>query len=260
MNRHASKKESELEVFRAFAAAAHLPIASESINQPPEHTNEPDILCSVGGADHYFELSEVFCETPARSGETLAKGLRQSGEAAGLKSRLAAQGKTAEANQIVTGGQSRYPPLLPFKQSLERKTAKSYALRGRPCSLLLYYARQNWFEPYDLLFEYADVLKGLLAGAPFNVEWLYQHSLPNSTSLSLGTSEPAGIAAGQPVPQSQFCTREQVGAVIGRIALQEGRLSMAFDSYFSETFNAAWRKLNAALAATPSSRSGQIIS
>lgn len=127
---HVPKDARELDVFRAFVAAGHLPVNSETISHRPEP--EPDVLCSLAGGDHYFELSEVFWESPNKPGYTVAKGLHESVKA----SKLIAQGKTDNASM----GQFGYPPLLSFKQSLERKLTRHYTLHNeRPCSLLLYY-------------------------------------------------------------------------------------------------------------------------
>ena len=58
-----SKDARELEIFRAFVASACLAVAPESISHRPEP--EPDVLCSVEGSDHYFELSEVLAQRSA---------------------------------------------------------------------------------------------------------------------------------------------------------------------------------------------------
>lgn len=238
----------ELEVFRAFVAAAQIPVTLESISHRPEP--EPDVLCSCAGEDRYFELSEIFWEIPGQPGRTLARGLHESEKAAQLKSRLLAEGKTEEASAVETAGQFPYPVLLPLKQSLERKVTKAYSLGNRPCSLLLYYGLQNPFQPYDLLFECTDVLIRLLAGAAFDVVWLYHHPVSNSISLDIGTSGYEAMVTGRGVPLSTFSTPEQIRAVIGRIALREGRLSMAFDARYSDTFSTVLHAAHSAMATT----------
>ena len=171
--------------------------------------------------------------SPDRLGLTLARGLDKSTKA----SQLIAQGRTDKAS----AGQFGYPPLLSFKQSLERKLTRSYTLHnGRPCSLLLYYDRQTAVEPYDLLFDCTEVLTTLLTDAVFDVVWLYDHSFSSSSSISVsfGAPEFEATMAGQPVPLSHWSTPGRVGAVVGRVALQEGRLAMSFDAHYSMTFNA----------------------
>jgi hypothetical protein len=213
MEANAGKNDRELEVFSGFVAASRLPVFPGSIRHSPENVNEPDIICSVGGGEEYFEISEIFWEQPAIQGETLAKGLHESGRAAKQKSELIAHGRTKEADQFVTAGSFGYPPLLSIRQSLRRKISKPYALGGRPCSVLLYYDRQSPVEPYDLLYECMPVLTEMLTAAAFKTVWLYQ-----------------------------------VNAVIGRIALRNGSLFMAFDNIYSEIFSSALRQANEAIA------------
>jgi hypothetical protein len=117
----------EAKVFRAFAASACLPV--ESISPGDASKREPDVLCTLAGVGHCFELSEVFWERPDKRGDSLAKGLKN------------------ESDRF------SYPLLQSLEQSLERKAAKTYELHDRPCSLLLYYATQNPYEPYESLFE-----------------------------------------------------------------------------------------------------------
>jgi hypothetical protein len=236
----------ELEVFRAFVAAAQMPVALESIRHCPDP--EPDVLCSFAGEDHYFELSEVFWEVPGQPGYTLAKGLHESEKAARLKSQLLAKGRTEQASAVETAGRFPYPPLLSLKQSLERKRTRTYSLHRRQCSLLLYYGRQSPFEPYDLLFECTDVLIRLLTGAAFDVVWIYHHSVSNSISLDIGTSGYGAMATGRPVPLSAFSIPEEIRAVVGRIALREGHLSMAFDAHYANTFSAVLKAAHSSMA------------
>jgi hypothetical protein len=242
------KNDRELEVFSGFVAASRLPVAPDTIRHSPENVDEPDVLCSVGGCEEYFEITEIFWERPEIPGETLAKGLHESGRAAKRKSGLIADGKPEEAGQIVTVGSFGYPPLLSIKQSLQRKISKPYALSGKPCSLLLYYDRQSPVEPYDLLYECMPVLTEMLTAAPFKIVWLYHHSVKTSISLRQGSSGFARLASGGRVRLSEFSRSEDVNAVIGKIALRNGELFMAFDSVYSETFNAALNQANAANA------------
>ena len=72
-----------------------------------------------------------------------------------------------------------------------------------------------------LLFERADVLSKLLTESVFKIVWLYEAGFSTSN------------------------------AVVGRITLQEGRLSMAFDYSYSKTFNAAREGLAAYLKHCP---------
>jgi hypothetical protein len=238
------KENRELEVFRGFVEASPLAVASESIRHRPEP--EPDILCSVAGRDHYFELSEVLWESPEEPGRTVAKGHHESERAAHRKTELIRQGKTLAAAGVVTAGGFGYPPLLSLRQSLERKATKSYTLNGRPCSLLLFYSNQSPVEPYDYLFECQDVLTNLLSRAAFQTVWLYRHLFSNSIALEMGTLEFAALGLG-PVPLKNFQGPSDLNAVIGKIVLKDGDLSMAFDATYSLRFYGALRDLKEVL-------------
>jgi hypothetical protein len=238
------KDDRELEVFRGFVEASHLAISPESIRHRPEP--EPDILCTVTGDDQYFELSEVLWEAPGEPGRTIMKGYYESERAARRKAALIAEEKLTEADQVVTAGGLGYPPLVSLKQSLARKTAKSYALHDRPCSLLLFYANQNPMEPYDLLFDCQDVLIDLLAPAAFDTVWIYRHSFSNWISLQMGDPDFAALGH-RPIPLRDFHRSSDRNAVIGRIALDGGHLSMSFDATYSALFYQGLGDLNAAL-------------
>ncbi len=223
-----TKQKHELDVFRGFVHASQLPIIPDSISNRREP--EPDMLCSLAGEDHYFELSEVLWESRDQPGCTLAKGHHDSETAARRKSRLLSEGKVEKAGGIQTAGRLPFPPLLSLKQSLERKRSKHYELRYCSCSLLLYYERQSPVEPYDLLFECKGTLLRLLDGSVFDVVWLYYHE--KSYSLVLGTPGYGAVAAEGSVPLSAFANPEASRAIIGKLRVRAGNVEMAFDARY----------------------------
>jgi hypothetical protein len=235
------KEERELDVFGGFVAASSLPIPPASIRHCKDP--EPDILCSLAGANEYFELSEVLWERPETPGYTLARGIAESGKASKAKADLLSRGDSAGASQVMTAGAFGYPPLLSLRQALERKKGKSYALNDGPCSLLLYYVLQDPIEPFDLLFDCTDKVRNLLFGTPFHTVWLYKHAFANSISIPFGTPLYEAVASGRPVPLKEFFRPEQVNTVIGKISVRDGDLSMAFDGSFAAAFEAGMRAL-----------------
>ena len=75
MGTEAAKSGVELAVFRKFASASHLPIATDSLRKGCALAGEPDILCELAGELVAFELAECcapeFAAAEAASHESL---------------------------------------------------------------------------------------------------------------------------------------------------------------------------------------------
>lgn len=140
----------ELEVFRAFAMAAGIGVDEGSARnaKPPE----PDIVCSIAGAPHYFELGEIADTSVAYS---LAKALEK---------------------DEPTGGP--FSQMEPFRDILTSKAGKTYVANGNPIDLLLHYQKQTppWKEYFDAMVDtYAREINAVLSanGGPFKRLWVF---------------------------------------------------------------------------------------
>ena len=244
------KKRHEIDVFAAFVAASCLPIPPESIRCISDNEGLPDISCKVTDKDQYFELTEIMWETSDEAGEagcTLAKGLEISERRSILRSELVTQGKSEEARKLITRGCFEYPVLESVFQAIQRKVMTRYA---SPCSLLLYYERQTPIEPYEWLFlgGYRKTLTSLLTRATFDVVWLFDYTPINSRSLNAAKPEFKSLGASKPIPLSSLTTPEETRAIMGKIVLRDGILSMCFDAGYSATFSGALKELSRAMS------------
>jgi hypothetical protein len=231
----------ELQVFLGFASAANLPLKEGSaVNADPP---EPDILCTIGGEQLYFELGEIMWEPPDSPGSTLAKGYHLSTERSQRKANLAAQGKHEDADKIQTRGQMRYPPLLSIKQALDKKCSRFYTTQGRSVSLLLYFERQSPYEPYHLLFECIPQLKEIIGRNQFDRIWIYHHS--EAFTVTVGDGNYGRLMVGNLVKLSELARPESSRAVVGSLRLRSESLAMSFDARFGEMFDSALCALNA---------------
>ena len=111
-------------VFLGFAAAANLKIDPDSsLNAKPP---QPDIACTVAGAQYFFELGEI-------TDESLAKDVSTS-----LRTEVDSKG----------GFFSEEEPLI---RMIRKKAATKYETNGAPLDLILHYDKQSPFAPVDYL-------------------------------------------------------------------------------------------------------------
>jgi hypothetical protein len=149
------KQQHELEVFRAFAIAANLDVASDSIElrMPPE----PDIWCCCNGEIVYFEL-----------GRLLDQGMQ--------RLRLRAM---REAPQPVALDYKEIG--LPERDMLRTKLTAAYTTTGFPLELLLYFDAENWLVAGgivhdDFPWHARHVMQPLLTPMPTHVRrvWVFE--------------------------------------------------------------------------------------
>lgn len=237
-----SQKElHEAQVFRAFVAAAGLPIDPFSIqNEGPPY---PDIRCLKGDAVCRFELAEVLWEDPDGEVATIAHGLARSKSASEQKAALITAGRHEEADQIQTWGSFGSPALASLLHVLQKKCLKRYQLDDDAVSLLLYYERADPMEPYDRLMD--DPLRRaihmLLSTSPFREVWLYHHATAYTFTFSEGSGD-AVIS----VPLRDLTPPESQRGVIGHISIAGENVLMSFDATYSERYNLACDALDAA--------------
>jgi hypothetical protein len=142
----------ELQVFETFAA-----VAAEARVDPGSAISgvrsEPDILCTVAHARHYFELGEITDPTVAKS---MADAIKQDGP------------------RGCAFSQDR-----PFAYIIEKKRSRSYTTSGAPVELLLYYRTQS--PPLrshfaELLSNSGPDLQALVTSGRFQRVWIFDFS------------------------------------------------------------------------------------
>ena len=138
----------ELEVFNAFAVAAEVDVDSGSgVNaQSPE----PDIRCAIKGDLHYFELGEITDQSVARC--------------------------TADALKYDEPRGTAFSQAEPFAYMIGKKRTKTYATKGAPVELVLYYRNQS--PPFsshfsELLASSMTYLAALVNSGPFQRVWIF---------------------------------------------------------------------------------------
>ena len=233
----------ELEVFRAFLSASRLPAELDSVRCFDEEGRDgcPDIVCTIAGRDCYFELSEVLWEG-SRPGNTLAKGLAESEKRARQKQSLVEQGRLDEAEAIRTWGSFGYPPLESLFCALERKRAKRYSVPRGPLSLLVYYERQDPFEPFDWIYDrFRERTLDILARSQFAEVWLFH--FPMDYWLPLVAAEQMAEGCFR-APLTSFASPESRREVIGRLRVLGGQLFAVFDVRFAQEYHARVASLN----------------
>jgi hypothetical protein len=138
----------ELEIFRAFAAAARIDFDSGSEVSAP--IPEPDIRCTINGDLHCFELGEITDQPVARS--------------------------TADALKYDEPRGTAYSQTEPFVYIIRKKRTKTYATNGATVHLVLYYRTQHapWPSYFaDLLASSLPDLEALVSGGPFQRVWIF---------------------------------------------------------------------------------------
>jgi len=138
----------ELEVFKVFAPVADIDVDPGSeVNAP---NPEPDIRCTVKGGLYYFELGEITAPSVARSA---ADALKYDEPRGGFFSQT-----------------------KPFDYIVGKKRTRTYATKGAPVELVLYYRNQPAPEPScfaELLASSAPALEALVAGGTFQRVWIF---------------------------------------------------------------------------------------
>jgi hypothetical protein len=140
----AKKEAFELSTFVEFAKSAHLPVeAPENAKSP-----RPDILCQIGGEEHWFELGRITDTDLAR---------------------------TISIPWPKDPTPFSFAQKEPLLRIIEKKAAAHYETNGRPVDLVLYFEQQ----PPDRtalerhLRESADSLNKLRQSGLFSRIWIY---------------------------------------------------------------------------------------
>jgi hypothetical protein len=143
------KQTNESLVFISFANATEL------ISDPFKHSNEdpelPDIRTCINGIEYYFELGEI-------TDEGLAKSIH-----------------VAQRTKMVSG--CNLSQVDPLAKMLKQKCEKEYVTGGAPVDLLLYYWRQDPYEPVirDHLSKSRYETEKLLLNSQFDRIWIYNY-------------------------------------------------------------------------------------
>jgi hypothetical protein len=133
--------------FLGFVRAAGLNVDPGSpLNAKPP---QPDIACTVDGAQYFFELGEI-------TDEGLAKDVNTS---------------------LLTGVDSEggfFSEEIPLIRIIRKKLASRYQTNGVPLDLVLHYDKQSAFAPATYLTRYeSDISGALVPNGPFLRIWIY---------------------------------------------------------------------------------------
>jgi hypothetical protein len=140
------KRRIEMLVFQAFALASGLPVDEGSAeNRDPPY---PDILCTIYGQKHWFELGQITNEEVA---EKLSPNRRKQ-----------------------DGGFS-YDQEEPFVKIISSKAEKKYETEGAPVDLILHFdLRLGSAAAVERLVDKHEALLGSLSvNGPFNRVWIF---------------------------------------------------------------------------------------
>jgi hypothetical protein len=226
------KQKCEREVFLGFIDAAHLPIDPQSVkSREPDYS---DIECVTrSGATRFFELGEVQWHDDDAPIKSAAHAEAVSRRKADEKEDHLAAGRNEEAEAIQTWVGGSIPVLGSLLRMLNQKCEKLYETDGHPVSLLLYYARESPEQPYEDLFGIREALCYMISRSQFSDVWLYHHAPGYAQRFpDIIASESMVFRA----PLASFVAPEDQRQVIGRIAIRDGEMTMAFDASYSADF------------------------
>ena len=140
------KRAQELMIFESFASASGLPIDRGSPeNRDPDY---PDILCTISGQRHWFELAQIIHEEVAE--------------------------KVNPRRRKIDGGFS-YDQEQPFLEVIKSKASKKYVTEGLPVDLILHFDRR--FGRSGTVRRLCETHRGLLESlieiGPFKRVWFF---------------------------------------------------------------------------------------